>query len=158
MKESPNKWVGRYGNKPEAIVIHITQGSFEGAFSWLTNPKSFVSSHFLISEEGKVEQLVKCEDAAWHAGVVKNPKWKLLKRKTNPNLYTIGIENAGFVSVKPSLKQFMALVDLVRELCQKYKIPCDKDHVIPHNWIRSDKSCPGPWFDCEKIIWLANLT
>lgn len=158
MKESPNKEIGRRGYKPEAIVIHITQGNFDGANSWLRNPKAQVSAHFLTKRDGYIEQLVAVDNTAWHAGIVKNPKWSLLKKGINPNLYTIGIENEGFVDIQPTGNQIWALARLVRNLCRNYNIPIDKDHIIPHNWIRSDKSCPGPFFDCNKIIWLANLT
>ena len=157
MKESPNKWIGRRGHKPEAIIIHITEGNFGGALAWLTNPKSQVSAHFLTKRDGFIEQLVSCDDTAWHAGIIKNPKWQLLKQGINPNLYTIGIENEGTINTPPTGNQIWALARLVRSLCRKYNIPCDKNHVIPHNWLRADKTCPGPYFDCEKIIWLANF-
>lgn len=157
MTESPNKQIGRGKFKPDAIVIHITQGNFGGAKSWLTNPKSQVSAHFLTRRDGYVEQLVKVENTAWHAGLVVKPIWKFLKPGVNPNLYTIGIENEGFVDIPPTGNQIWALARLVRNLCLNYKIPIDVDHVIPHFWIRGDKTCPGPYFDLNKIIWLANL-
>ena len=37
-KNSPNKYNGRNGWKPDMIVCHITEGSYNGAVSWLCNP------------------------------------------------------------------------------------------------------------------------
>jgi N-acetylmuramoyl-L-alanine amidase len=157
MRESPNKAIGRRGYKPEAIVIHITQGNFNGAKNWLMNPKSQVSAHFLTKRDGYIEPLVKVENTAWHCGIVKNCKWPGLKAGVNPNLYTIGIENEGFIDIPPTGNQIWALARLVRFICRKYSIPINNFHIIPHNWIRSDKTCPGPYFEIDKIIWLANL-
>jgi N-acetylmuramoyl-L-alanine amidase len=157
MTQSPNCQKGRSGYKPLAIVIHVTQGNYAGALAWLTNTKSQVSAHFLTKRDGYIEQLVDCADTAWHAGLVKDQKWTGIKKGVNPNLYTIGIENEGFVDIQPTGNQIWALARLVRNLCRNYKIPIDRDHIIPHNWIRADKTCPGPYFDCDKIIWLANL-
>ena len=158
MKISPNQQKGRAGYKIEAIVIHITQGDYAGALSWLTNPQSQVSAHFLIGKDGHYEQLVACDNTAWHAGIVKNPSCKLLKPGVNPNLYTLGIENAGTIDTPPTAEQIFALADLVGDLCKRFSIPLDTDHIIPHHAIRSDKSCPGPFFDCSHIVWLAHLT
>lgn len=154
---SPNKFIGRKGYKPIAIVIHITQGSHAGSLSWLTNKRSGVSAHFLIDTSGKFVQLVPCNDTAWHAGIVVRPKWKLLKPNVNPNLYTIGIENVGFVNTPPTDQQILRLAKLIKNLCIRFDIPIDIDHVIPHYLIRADKSCPGKYFDFAKIIKLANL-
>ena len=155
--ESPNKWIGRRGKKPEAIVIHITQGAFKGALSWLTNPASQVSAHFLISEVGEIAQLVKCENTAWHAGVVVRPTWPLIKQGINPNFYTLGIELAGFPNIIPSMAQIIACARLAHDLTNQFSIPIDNQHIIPHNSINGAKSCPGPNINIAAIIYLASL-
>ncbi|RLG70037.1 MAG: N-acetylmuramoyl-L-alanine amidase, partial [Candidatus Iainarchaeum archaeon] len=94
--KSPNFWKGRRGFKPEAIVIHITEGTASSTIDWFTRIESQVSSHYLIDRSGKVYQFVKEEDTAWHAGKVVQASWKLLKQGVNPNFYTIGIELEGF--------------------------------------------------------------
>ena len=48
-QNSPNKYNGRNGWKPDMIVCHITEGSYSGAVSWLCNPASEASAHFVIS-------------------------------------------------------------------------------------------------------------
>ena len=36
----------------DRIVIHVTEGSFWGAVTWLRNPRSHGSSHYVISRGG----------------------------------------------------------------------------------------------------------
>src|SRR5258708_18197834 len=38
---------------------------------------------------------MKEEDTAFHAGVLVNPTWTLLRPGVNPNSYTIGVEHEG---------------------------------------------------------------
>ena len=104
-KSSPNK-SDRRGYKPDMIVSHITEGNYAGAVSWLCNPKSQASSHFVISQKGDITQLVPLEMMAWINGTKTDPsasnyygksKSKLVRdRKTNANYYSVGIEHEGF--------------------------------------------------------------
>ena len=143
-KKSPNFWVGRKGYRPEAIVIHIMDGTLIGTDSWFTNPASQVSAHYGIGKNGEVHQYVQENDSAWHAGRVDAPVWKLTKPNINPNLYTIGIEHEG----KPddvwtdAMKQ--SSVAMIRDICQRWQIPIDRDHIIGHFEIYSKKpNCPA---------------
>ncbi len=143
-KKSSNFWVGRKGYRPEAVVIHIMDGTLPGTDSWFANPTSQVSAHYGIGKSGEVHQYVQENDAAWHAGRVDAPVWKLIRPNVNPNLYTIGIEHEG----KPdegwteAMKQSSAT--LIREICQRWQIPIDRDHVVGHFEIFSKKpNCPA---------------
>lgn len=73
---------------PRYIVIHDTASGLkdDGDISWLTNPKSKVSAHVVVSREGKITQLVPFNVVAWHAG---QSAWKGLKQL---NSYAVGIE------------------------------------------------------------------
>lgn len=155
--ESPNRWVGRRGYKPEAIVIHITDGSYEGAHAWLLNPKSQVSAHFIIKDSGQYDALVKPTDTAWHCGIVKNPTWRLLKKGVNPNLYTIGIELALTSKQKPTKAMLRTLMSLIVEMTTRFNIPLDRDHIIGHREIRADKTCPGYFVNIDAILWWLGL-
>jgi len=143
-KKSPNFWAGRKGYRPEGVVIHIMDGTLVGTDSWFANPASLVSSHYGIGRTGEVHQYVKEEDTAWHAGRVDAPVWKLIKPNINPNLYTVGIEHEG----KPddvwtdAMKQSSAA--LIREICQRWQIPIDRNHIVGHFEIFSKKpNCPA---------------
>ena len=143
-KKSPNFWVGRKGYRPEGVVIHIMDGTLIGTDSWFANPSSQVSAHYGIGKNGEVHQYVQENDSAWHAGRVDAPLWKLIKPNVNPNLYTIGIEHEGRPNDvwTDSMKQSSAT--LIREICQRWQIPVDRNHIVGHFEIFSKKpNCPA---------------
>jgi len=47
------------------VVVHITEGWFEGTISWQRNPSSRVSSHFVVGRGGQVAQVVDTDVTAW---------------------------------------------------------------------------------------------
>lgn len=143
-KGSPNFWQGRRGYKPEAVVIHIMAGSIQSCDSWFNNPNSQASAHYGIAKNGEIHQYVKEEDAAWHAGGVYNPTWNLIKPNINPNLYTIGIEHEGQPGDIWTEQQKQASASLIREICERWQIPIDRDHIIGHYQITAKKpNCPA---------------
>ena len=144
-KGSPNFWAGRQGQKPEAIVIHIMAGTLVGTDSWFNNVKSQVSAHYGIGKNGEIHQYVKEEDSAWHAGIVSNPNWLLLKPSNiNPNLYTIGIEHEGSESDVWTEQMKNASAAMIRNICIRWQIPIDRNHVIGHYQLSSKKpNCPA---------------
>jgi N-acetyl-anhydromuramyl-L-alanine amidase AmpD len=154
---TPNQAYERNGFRPEIIVIHRTEGSFESSIAYCSQPKSHVSYHFIISETGEVTCLVMPENVAWHAGLIRNATAELIKKNINPNLYTIGIALSGFASFPPSLAQISACASLIKTMSNYYDIPLDKKHIITHNSIRADKICPGPYIDLSSVIYLAGL-
>ncbi|MDD2621065.1 MAG: N-acetylmuramoyl-L-alanine amidase, partial [Syntrophomonadaceae bacterium] len=146
---SPNYSPGRKGRKIIAIVNHITAGLMPGTLSWLRNPAAKASSHYLITKKGEIYQLVKDEDSAWHAGIVKQPDWSLYDG-TNPNHYTLGIEHEALAGEGLTDEQYEASLSLHRELIKKWGIWPDRDHIIGHYRIDSvdRKNDPGtafPW-------------
>ena len=59
----------RLANSIKIIVIHYTgMQSERESIIRLCNPKSKVSSHFLINQKGVIYRLVKDEHISWHAG------------------------------------------------------------------------------------------
>lgn len=102
--------------------------------------------------------MVDTNNTAWHAGLVKNSTWKLLKTNQNPNYYTIGIAYAGYAKNGPTFAQFCSIAGLIKMLAVIHKINIDKNSVIPHNLIRTDKVCPGAHVNFDALIFLARLT
>src|SRR5438874_2970529 len=88
------------GFRPEAVVIHIMDGPMSAADSHFNDPKAKVSAHYGIGRDGEIHQYVKETDTAFHAGIIVNPIWPLLKPGVNPNFYTIGIEHEGLGNVQ----------------------------------------------------------
>jgi N-acetyl-anhydromuramyl-L-alanine amidase AmpD len=105
------------------IVIHVTDGSFDGAVSWLTNPLAHVSSHYVVSRDGQIDQLVARKDIAWHSG------------NHTVNAESIGIEHEG-ITDDPSgftAAEYRASAHLVAWLARLYEIPIDRTHIIGHS-------------------------
>lgn len=143
-KQTPNFTEGRSGYKPEAIIIHIMDGTLAGTDSWFKSSKSQVSSHYGIGRTGEIHQYVKEEDKAWHSGKVVSPNWSLFKNGVNPNLYTVGIEHEGYANTVWTAEQKTSSALLIKEICKRWNIPIDRDHIIGHYQINGSKpDCPA---------------
>jgi N-acetyl-anhydromuramyl-L-alanine amidase AmpD len=98
------KWIGAAdgnfragrpaGTKPEIVVLHTIDGSLADAASRYNSAGTSVSTHYAVGAGGEVQQFVKEEDTAFHAGVIINPVSTIVagRPKTNPNFYSIGID------------------------------------------------------------------
>ncbi len=158
---SPNFSIGRRRYVPQAIVIHIMEGTLAGADSWFSNPKSKVSAHYGIGINGEIHRYVKESDTAWHAGRVHDPLWPLIKRDAasdgyiNPNYYTIGIEHEGFKDSEWTDSMYKSSAELIADIASRWHIPIDREHIIGHREIYSIKSCPGSRVSIERLIEIA---
>ena len=117
---SPNFDKRKY-RKIKYLIIHYT-GMLSSAESLkrMQSKKAKVSSHYFINEYGKIIQLVKDHDIAWHAGI---SFWGSDK---NLNSKSIGIEiqNKGqeFGYHKFNKSQVNAIAKLILYLKNKYQI------------------------------------
>jgi len=140
------------GHRPEAVVVHIMDGSFSAGESVFMNGATQKSAHYGISRTGEVHQYVDESDTAFHAGIVVRPQWELLKPGVNPNFYTIGIEHAGRADDVWPDAQLATSASLIGAVAARWNIPIDSLHIIPHHVIRDSKSCPGTWLDLSSLI------
>jgi hypothetical protein len=141
-----------FGLAPEAIVIHIMDGTFAAGESVFRNPKTQKSAHYGISREGELHQYVDEHNTAFHAGIVVNPTWPLLRPRINPNFYTIGFEHEGRPDdVWPEV-QLSASAALIADIAERWEIPLDEEHVIRHHQIRASKTCPGNWLQIGELL------
>jgi N-acetyl-anhydromuramyl-L-alanine amidase AmpD len=104
------------------IVIHVTEGSFLGTVSWLRDPRAHASANFVVSRDGRVQELVPLHDIAWHAG-----NWAM-------NVRSIGIENVGFTD-DPSgftASEYRAAARIAAVVARRSLIPIDRQHIIGH--------------------------
>ena len=157
---SPNFINGRKIYRPEAIVIHIMEGSLSGTDSWFQSRQSQVSAHYGVGKTGEVHQYVQERDTAWHAGRVNAPTWNLIKPSgsgqfINPNYYTIGIEHEGSVDSEWTDEMYNTSATMIKEIAERWNISIDRNHVIGHHEIYSVKTCPGHRVDINKLIALA---
>lgn len=171
-RQSPNH-SSREGHTPDIISCHITQGSYAGAISWLCNPESQASSHFVVSQKGEITQLVDIRHSAWVNGTsTKKEKAyfnghstleAVRNRGVNANRYTIGIEHEGFYdktlgALTPEQEAATAaLMEYIRAAVLKIYgklIPADRDHIVGHCNIapKWKPNCPGPKFPYDSIL------
>ena len=114
----------------------------------LCDPKSKVSSHFVIGRTGKIYRLVEDNEIAWHAG---KSCWRKYK---NINKNSIGIElvNRGHEFGYKSFKkeQLSSLIKIIKKIIKKYKIK--NRNIIGHSDIApSRKIDPGEKFPWQKL-------
>ena len=114
----------------------------------LCNPRSKVSSHFVINQNGKIYRLVQDNQIAWHAG---KSCWRKYK---NLNKNSIGIElvnkghRFGYTNFKK--KQLSSLIKVCKSLIKKYKIK--KRNVVGHSDIAPlRKIDPGEKFPWKQL-------
>src|SRR6266446_9525284 len=140
---SENFRAGRHGKTPEAIVIHIMDGTLSGTAAWFNNSIDKVSAHYGIGKAGQVDHYVAETDTAFHAGVVDHPSCQLVigTPALNPNYYTIGIEHEGFASDDWPEEQFNSSSLLIAEIARRWGIVIDREHIVAHHEIRASKTC-----------------
>jgi hypothetical protein len=138
------------GNKIRYIMIHDTEGSYDGTVSEFLDPKVEVSAHYVIrSSDGAVTQMVRTKDIAWHAG-----NW-------NMNTQSIGIEHEGHAvdgATWYTDAMYRSSAKLVRYLAARYGIPLDREHIIGHEDVTNPNHYadshwdPGPFWDWDKYL------
>ena len=154
----------RSKNLIKTIVIHYTgMQSERESLKRLSNPKSKVSSHFLINRKGKIYRLIEDNKIAWHAGKSYWGKYK------NLNKNSIGIElvNKGhrYGYTNFGKKQINSLKKICKKIIKKYKIK--KVNIVGHSdiaplrkidpgekfpWKLLAKDKIGIWHTCNKKI------
>ena len=147
----------------QLIVVHVESGSESGTISWFANPNAHVSAHYSVSKAGQVYSHVPENQVAWHAGLpapcVWNDQSKNPQPGVNPNSYSIGIENEGYDDGKPwPDAQVQSLGALVADICKRYNIPIDRNHIVGHHEIYAGHSCPGVACPFDRIISAAAST
>lgn len=140
--------------RPEIVVLHLGEGSANTIYqTFLTEEKS---SHYLVCRNREIWQFVPEDKSAWTQGIKKNPTAKKILEKpdVNPNKFAISIENEGWSWSFIPETQYEDNADLVLQICEKWKIPLDRTHIIAHHEIRNDKRCPLP-ISVDKVLKIA---
>lgn len=146
VRPSPNFGPRRGTQDPDMLVLHYTgMESGAAAEDWLCNPQSEVSSHYIVHEDGRVVQMVRENDRAWHAG---KSFWHGV---TDNNSCSIGIEiaNPGHSNGYPSFpkRQIGAVIGLCLGIVERHAIVPER--VLAHSDIAPGRKVdPG-----EKFPW-----
>jgi N-acetylmuramoyl-L-alanine amidase len=146
VRVSANFGPRRDGRRPDMVVLHYTGMRTGGeAEAWLCNPASEVSSHYLVHEDGRIVQMVREADRAWHAG---KSSWH---GETDINSHSIGIEivnpghDLGYKDFPD--RQMDAVETLCRGISLRHSIPVER--ILAHSDVAPGrKSDPG-----EKFPW-----
>ena len=154
--KSPN-YNSRKNSKIQLIIIHYTAlKNTLDAVSYLCNKEKKVSSHYLISQNGDVYNLVEDKFRAWHAG---QAFWEEI---SDINSISIGIEldyNPKGKNNKFSTQMIYSLKKLILKLQKNYKI--NKNGILAHSDIAPFRKLdPGknfPWHSLSSSKLILNL-
>ena len=143
---SPNFGERRDNADIDAIILHYTgMASGEAAQAWLCNPDSQVSSHYIVHEDGRVVQMVREADRAWHAG---KSFWAGV---TDINSCSVGIEivnrghDLGYDEFPDS--QVESVISLTRDIVTRHNVSGER--VLAHSDVAPGRKIdPG-----EKFPW-----
>lgn len=138
----------------DMVVIHDIEGSAGSAMAWFQNPQARASSHYVVdSWDGKVYQMVREKDVAWHAG------------NLNINRRSVGIEHEGY-AYRPGFynpREYETSAKLVRDITRRWSIPRDREHIIGHFEVPNPRdptkrgggsghTDPGPYWDWDSFM------
>ena len=128
------------------IVVHATANStLIGAVSWFQNPTAYVSAHYVIGKDGRIVQMVKDEDQAWHAG---KSEWRGVP---NVNDYSLGIELVNLNDGQDPYPetQYQSLVELCQALAHKYNI--STEDIVGHYHVSPGRKTDPRGLDINKL-------
>ncbi|HEY9774730.1 MAG TPA: N-acetylmuramoyl-L-alanine amidase [Planktothrix sp.] len=130
---------------PSMIVLHYTaMETTQAALDRLCDPKSEVSSHYLVGEDGTIYRLVQEDKRAWHAGV---SYWQ---GGTDINSLSIGIEIANQGDRPYTEAQNAAVQDLCAWILSRYDI--SPVRVVGHCDVAPGrKQDPGFFFPWQNL-------
>ncbi|MFD6891695.1 N-acetylmuramoyl-L-alanine amidase [Streptomyces sp. NPDC059957] len=147
---SPANW--RLADRPadyrvDRIVVHVTQGGFKSSVDAFRNPFHRASAHYIVGQDGHIEQMVRELDVAFHSG------------NRSMNERSIGIEHVGFVDRPKDFTDAMygASARLAADVCKRYGIPADRGHFVGHSEVPgADHTDPGRHWDWDRYLRMVN--
>ncbi|WP_135853871.1 N-acetylmuramoyl-L-alanine amidase [Halorussus salinus] len=96
------------------IILHVTEGSYEGTISWFKDPASNVSTHYVIENDGtgEITKMLNRDDIGWHAG------------NGGYNDTSLGFEHEGYTDQTTFTDAlYRSSAKTVRYLADKFNIP-----------------------------------
>lgn len=137
---SPNFTSGRNNTPIDRVIIHWMDGTLGTTDQVFQDTSRNTSAHYGI-EDDNIHQYVQESDTAYHSG-----DWGI-------NLRSIGIEHSAQPGRDASLQTYATSGELVRDICNTYGIPMDREHILKHMEVTSTQ-CPGT-VDIDLIISIA---
>ena len=119
----------------DMVVIHHTgcndiDASAEQIHGWhLNNGWAGIGYHYVVRKDGTIER--------------GRPEWAIGSHAYGENSHTIGIHFSGdFEQAEPTVEQVEKGAMLIADICDRYGIPIDRDHIVGHGELMAT-SCPG---------------
>ena len=119
----------------DMIVLHHTGGndidaSAEQIHGWhKKNDWAGIGYHYVIRKDGTIER--------------GRPEWAIGSHAYGENSHTIGIHVSGnFDTAKPTDQQIKSCKALIKDICVRYGIVPDFNHIVGHGELMST-ACPG---------------
>ena len=121
----------------DMIVIHHTgcndiDASAEQIHGWHKNqnpPWAGIGYHYVVRKDGTIER--------------GRPEWAIGSHAYGENSHSIGIHLSGdFMQAYPTESQIEKCSMLIADICGRYGIPIDRDHIVGHGELMAT-SCPG---------------
>ncbi len=150
VRVSPNFGPRAQGFRPDMIILHYTgMETGEAAEAWLCDPVAEVSCHYLVHEDGRIVQMVRESDRAWHAG---KSSWKGV---ADINSCSVGIEivNPGhaFGYVEFPDAQIEAVIELCAGIASRHNVAPER--VLAHSDVAPGRKVdPGELFPWGKLF------
>jgi N-acetyl-anhydromuramyl-L-alanine amidase AmpD len=114
--------------KPQAIVLHHSDGSYLGGVEWIANPASKVSYHVLIARDGRRTVFGNDTDRCWHAGV---SSWN---GRGDLNSWSLGVSWEGNTYDRPLEEDAMAsAIEYLAPRMKQWGIPLNM--VVTHQQV-----------------------
>lgn len=151
---SPNVGERRGGGEPEYLILHYTGlATATRSIEVLCDPACEVSCHYLVDLDGRVTQMVREADRAWHAG---RSSWR---GETDINSYSIGIEiqNVGHAGGMPDYPaaQMQAVARLAGDIVERHGMRAEDvlahSDIAPHRKIDPGENFNWRWLHAAGI-------
>jgi hypothetical protein len=136
--------------EPSWIVLHTMVGSESAASARFQQPSEQASATYGVRLDGTVLQWVDEKDAAWANGATG-------QGGKGDNLDSISIEHedGGDFNGPRTPQLYATSAALVRDICTRYQIPIDRQHIIGHRECDfASTACPDA-LDLDRIVAMA---
>ncbi|WP_405781338.1 N-acetylmuramoyl-L-alanine amidase [Streptomyces sp. NBC_00859] len=117
------------GMKITQIIIHTTEGSYDGSIRTFQTPGGASAHYVMRSSDGAVTQMLPDKDVAFGDG------------NYDSNLHAVQIEHEGFSAHGAdwyTTAAYERTAELVKYLAGRYGVPLDRQHILGHD------NVPGP--------------
>ena len=149
------------GVKVDRIVLHDIEGTFLGAIAWFQGENG-VSSHYVVSRQGDICQMVDDDKKANHAGGY-NSRSIGVEMEARLDPWPARLHRDGSVKPPPfpvnewPEAMLLSAAKVVAIMCRKFGIPLDREHVVGHYEVPgASHRDPGTGFPWDTLMEMAH--